>query len=85
MGVGDELAQPGRLQVEDAVLAAVGGVGVGGERDRQVEMAREPEQLLGMVDRRLDVAAAEHLGIVERVDEVDDDQRRLLAEPNAVP
>ena len=47
-------------------------------------MAREPEQILGMVDRRLDAAAAEHVGIVEGVDEIDDDQRRLLAQPDTV-
>ena len=83
-GVGDELAQPRRLHVEDAVLAAVGGVDMRREGDRQIEMARKAQQLLGTVDRRLDAAAAEHVGIVERVDEVDDDQGRLIAEPDAV-
>ena len=47
-------------------------------------MAGDRQQLCGLFDRFLDVAAAELLGVGEAVDEVDDEKGGFLAETDAV-
>jgi hypothetical protein len=78
-----EVLEGRNLQAKHVVVAAVGIEHDSRMRDGQAKAAASFEQPDRVVARLGDIAAAEPIGIVEAVDEIDDQQRRPLAEAEA--